>query len=107
MGGVQEHIGRAAGQALIVRAGADLVAAIVDRHESPSVLSAVIKQQATDRGRAAFQDAMDVMAGSAICRGAQQRARRGVQHEPGRCPPHDRFLVRTSPPLSFPHRGMY
>jgi len=69
MGGVQEHLGRIAGESLICRAGSDLVASMVDHHESPSVLSAVMKQQATDRARGVLQDAMDVMAGSAICRG--------------------------------------
>jgi len=69
MGGVQEHLARIAGNALICTAGSDLVAALVDKHESPSVLSAVMKQQATDRGRQCVTDAMDVMAGAAISRG--------------------------------------
>jgi len=77
MGGVQEHLGRIAGQALVCKAGSDLVAAMVDNHESPSVLSAVLKQQATDRARMAFQDASDVLAGSAICRGPSSALQSG------------------------------
>mmetsp|Transcript_4940 Transcript_4940/g.14551 ORF Transcript_4940/g.14551 Transcript_4940/m.14551 type:complete len:787 (-) Transcript_4940:414-2774(-) len=69
MGGVQEHLARIAGNALVCTAGSDLVASLVDHHESPSVLSAVMKQQATQRGRQSGTDAMDVMAGAAISRG--------------------------------------
>lgn len=69
MGGVQEHLARIAGNALVCTASADLLAAMVDKHESPSVLSAVLKQQATQRARQCVTDAMDVMAGAAISRG--------------------------------------
>lgn len=69
MGGVQEHLARIAGNALVCTASSDLLASMVDHHESPSVLSAVLKQQATQRARQCVTDAMDVMAGAAISRG--------------------------------------
>jgi len=69
MGGVQEHLARLAGNALVCTASSDLLASMVDNHESPTVLSAVLKQQATERARQSVTDAMDVMAGAAISRG--------------------------------------
>jgi len=69
MGGVQEHIARIASNGLICIAGSELVAALVDAKEHPSVLSAVMKYEATDRGRKITIDCQDVMAGSAISRG--------------------------------------
>jgi hypothetical protein len=54
---------------LISIAGADLMNAIVDNHEAPMVISSVMKQNVTERGRRIIERAMDIAAGSAICRG--------------------------------------
>ncbi len=43
--------------------------AIVDNHEAPMVISSVMKQNCTERGRRIVECGMDVAAGSAICRG--------------------------------------
>lgn len=43
--------------------------AIVDNHEAPMVISSVMKQNCTERGRRIVEYGMDVAAGSAICRG--------------------------------------
>ena len=43
--------------------------AIVDNHEAPMVISSVMKQNCTERGRRIVERGMDVAAGSAICRG--------------------------------------
>ena len=43
--------------------------AIVDNHEAPMVISSVMKQNCTERGRRIVEHAMDIAAGSAICRG--------------------------------------
>lgn len=43
--------------------------AIVDNHEAPMVISSVMKQNCTERGRRIVERAMDIAAGSAICRG--------------------------------------
>lgn len=69
MSGVQEHIARIASNGFICIAGSELVAALVDAKEHPSVLSAVMKYEATDRGRKITIDCQDVMAGAAISRG--------------------------------------
>ena len=55
--------------ALICIAGTDLMNAIVDNHEAPMVVSSVMKQNCTERGRRIVERGMDVAAGSAICRG--------------------------------------
>jgi acyl-CoA dehydrogenase len=54
---------------LITIAGTDLMNAIVDNHEAPMVVSSVMKQNCTERGRRIVERGMDVAAGSAICRG--------------------------------------
>lgn len=43
--------------------------AIVDNHEAPMVISSVMKQNCTERGRRIVEKGMDIAAGSAICRG--------------------------------------
>ena len=43
--------------------------AIVDNHEAPMVISSVMKQNCTERGRRIVEYGMDIAAGSAICRG--------------------------------------
>merc|ERR1711874_216739 len=43
--------------------------AIVDNHEAPMVISSVMKQNCTERGRRIAEKGMDIAAGSAICRG--------------------------------------
>jgi acyl-CoA dehydrogenase len=43
--------------------------AIVDNHEAPMVISSVMKQNCTERGRRIVERGMDIAAGSAICRG--------------------------------------
>ena len=60
---------KAGSDALITIAGTDLMNAIVDNHEAPMVVSSVMKQNCTERGRRIVEHGMDVAAGSAICRG--------------------------------------
>jgi acyl-CoA dehydrogenase len=59
----------AGSDSLITIAGCDLMNAIVDNHEAPMVISSVMKQNCTERGRRIIERAMDVAAGAAICRG--------------------------------------
>ena len=42
---------------------------LLDEGEKPAVISAIMKQQTTDRGREVINHAMDIYAGSAICLG--------------------------------------
>jgi acyl-CoA dehydrogenase len=59
----------AASDGIITIAGTDLMNAIVDNHEAPMVVSSVMKQNCTERGRRIVERGMDIAAGSAICRG--------------------------------------
>jgi alkylation response protein AidB-like acyl-CoA dehydrogenase len=68
-GGIQEALSLAGSDALITVAGTDLMNAIVDNHEAPMVVSSIMKQNCTERGRRIVERGMDVAAGSAICRG--------------------------------------
>jgi acyl-CoA dehydrogenase len=62
-------LANAGSDSLICIAGTDLMNAIVDNHEAPMVISSVMKQNCTERGRRIVERGMDVAAGSAICRG--------------------------------------
>jgi len=68
-GGIQEAMAYAGSDSLICIGGTDLMNAIVDNHEAPMVISSVMKQNCTERGRRIVERGMDVAAGSAICRG--------------------------------------
>lgn len=68
-GGIQEALADSASDGLITIAGGDLMNAIVDNHEAPMVISSIMKQNCTERGRRIVERGMDVAAGSAICRG--------------------------------------
>lgn len=56
---------------LMLIAGCDLMNAIVDNHEAPMVISSVMKQNCTERGRRIVERAMDITAGAGICRGGK------------------------------------
>eukprot|EP00591_Stephanopyxis_turris_P014808 CAMPEP_0195538324 /NCGR_PEP_ID=MMETSP0794_2-20130614/49466_1 /TAXON_ID=515487 /ORGANISM="Stephanopyxis turris, Strain CCMP 815" /LENGTH=763 /DNA_ID=CAMNT_0040672295 /DNA_START=230 /DNA_END=2521 /DNA_ORIENTATION=+ len=68
-GGIQEALALAGSDGLITIAGGDLMNAIVDNHEAPMVVSSIMKQNCTERGRRIIERGMDIAAGSAICRG--------------------------------------
>lgn len=68
-GGIQEAMALSGSDGLICIAGGDLMNAIVDNHEAPMVISSIMKQNCTERGRRIVERGMDIAAGSAICRG--------------------------------------
>lgn len=68
-GGIQEALSKAGSDTLITIGGTDLMNAIIDNHEAPMVISSIMKQNCTERGRRIVEHAMDIAAGSAICRG--------------------------------------
>eukprot|EP00525_Craspedostauros_australis_P013553 CAMPEP_0198123318 /NCGR_PEP_ID=MMETSP1442-20131203/37207_1 /TAXON_ID= /ORGANISM="Craspedostauros australis, Strain CCMP3328" /LENGTH=809 /DNA_ID=CAMNT_0043782511 /DNA_START=152 /DNA_END=2581 /DNA_ORIENTATION=+ len=68
-GGIQEAMSLIGSDALINVAGTDLMNAIIDNHEAPMVISSIMKQNCTERGRRIVERGMDIAAGSAICRG--------------------------------------
>ena len=67
--GVQERMARIAADAYVIDAARNLTAGALDLEHEPSVLSAVLKYQATERMRRAVNDAMDIHGGRAICDG--------------------------------------
>ncbi|MCZ6892423.1 MAG: acyl-CoA dehydrogenase [Gammaproteobacteria bacterium] len=67
--GVQEAMARIAANTYLIDAARNVTAGALDIGEEPSVLSAVLKYQATERMRASVNDAMDVHGGRAICDG--------------------------------------
>jgi len=67
--GVQEPLARIAGNTYIMTAAQRLVNSMVNQHEQPAVISAIMKQQMTDRMRICVNDGMDIVGGAGICNG--------------------------------------
>ncbi|MEQ8858078.1 MAG: acyl-CoA dehydrogenase [Pseudomonadales bacterium] len=67
--GVQERLARIAAVAYQLEAARRVTTLAIDGGHTPSVVSAIIKSQATFRARAALTDAMDVHGGKAVCDG--------------------------------------
>ncbi|MHA6141024.1 acyl-CoA dehydrogenase [Pseudomonas mohnii] len=67
--GIQEAMGRIAGNAWMMDAARMLTTNAVDLGEKPSVLSAILKYHLTERGRECITHAMDVHGGKAIIMG--------------------------------------
>ena len=67
--GIHERIARIAGHSYAMTAAGRLAFGAVDAGEKPSVISAIVKAYLTEGGRVCINDAMDIHAGSAICRG--------------------------------------
>ena len=53
----------------LINCSVNLTNTILDMGEKPAVISAIMKQQTTDRGRNVLNNAMDIHAGSSICLG--------------------------------------
>ena len=67
--GVQEKLGRLAGNAYLVEAARRFTCAGLDLGHKPAVVSAIMKLHATERMRQSVNDAMDVHAGKAVIDG--------------------------------------
>ena len=67
--GVQEPLVRIAGLGYAMTAVRTVTASAVDAGEKPSVVSAIAKCYTTESLRTVINDAMDIVAGGAICRG--------------------------------------
>jgi acyl-CoA dehydrogenase len=67
--GIQEPLARIAGTAYTLDAARRLTCAGLDQGHKPSVISAIMKSQATERMRASVNDAMDIHAGKAVIDG--------------------------------------
>jgi acyl-CoA dehydrogenase len=69
MEGVEEPLVRIIETAYVNEAARAMTAAMVSRGERPSVISALMKYQTTEKMRRAVNDAMDIHGGRAICDG--------------------------------------
>lgn len=69
MQGVQDKLVNMFFNTWLIQCSIKLTNTLLDSGEKPAVISAVMKQQTTDRGRYVLNDAMDVYAGSGICIG--------------------------------------
>lgn len=69
MEGVEEALARIVGQAYVLEAARQLTNTAVDLGEQPSVISAMLKYEATERMRQCINDAMDIQSGKGICDG--------------------------------------
>lgn len=67
--GIRERLVRVAGNAYAMNATRLLTCGAIDAGEKPSVLSGIAKAYLTEGMRTSVNDAMDIMAGAAICRG--------------------------------------
>ncbi|MBF0368847.1 MAG: acyl-CoA dehydrogenase [Magnetococcales bacterium] len=67
--GVQEAMGRMAGETWLMEAARRFTVSAVDQGHKPSVISALTKYQLTERMRRVVNDAMDVVGGAGICVG--------------------------------------
>ncbi|MFZ2541666.1 MAG: acyl-CoA dehydrogenase [Gallionella sp.] len=80
--GVEEPLARIGAHTYMVDAARQFTALAVDLGEKPSVISAIIKYHATERGRTVIIDAMDVHGGKGICLGPDNYLGRFYQQTP-------------------------
>ncbi len=67
--GVEEALARIGGNCYMMDAARTLTTGALDGGESPSVISAILKYQLTERMRQAINDAMDIQGGAGISQG--------------------------------------
>jgi acyl-CoA dehydrogenase len=75
--GIEEALARIGGYAYFMNAARVLTCGAVDAGEKPGVLSAIVKAYLTEGMRLTLNDAMDIQAGAAICRGPRNVLGRG------------------------------
>ena len=80
--GVEEPLARIGAYTYMIDAARQLTALAVDLGEKPSVISAIVKYHATERGRSVINDAMDVHGGKGICLGPDNYLGRAYQQAP-------------------------
>ena len=69
MEAIQEKVNSMVYNTWIIQSAICLTNTILDQCNSPAVLSAIMKQQCTERGREVLNHGMDIQAGGAICLG--------------------------------------
>lgn len=69
MEGVQESLAKISSQAYILMSAQKLTNSMLNNHEQPAVISAIMKQQLTSRMRICVNEGMDILGGAGICNG--------------------------------------
>lgn len=82
MEGIEEPLARQIETAYAAEAARAVTAAMVSRGERPSVISALMKYQTTERMRRAVNDAFDIHGGRAICDGPSNYLQSAYQMVP-------------------------
>lgn len=67
--GIEEPLARMAGETYIVDAARKVTAAALDAGQQPSVISALLKYEVSERMRRIVNDGMDILGGAGICLG--------------------------------------
>ncbi|MEC4750174.1 acyl-CoA dehydrogenase [Methylomicrobium sp. Wu6] len=67
--GIEEPLAHMAGQTYLMDAARKVTCAALDQGEKPSVISAILKYELTERMRKIINDGMDIQGGSGICMG--------------------------------------
>ena len=80
--GVEEALARIAGHPYMMDAARTLTCGAIDQGERPSVVSAIVKYQCTERMRMILNDGMDTVGGSGICIGPRNLFGRTYQALP-------------------------
>jgi acyl-CoA dehydrogenase len=80
--GIEEPLARIGAHTYMIDAARQFTALALDMGEKPSVISAIIKYHATERGRTVINDAMDVHGGKGICLGPDNYLARDYQQTP-------------------------
>jgi acyl-CoA dehydrogenase len=80
--GIEEVLTRIAGETWVMNATRNLTCAALDQGFHPSVISAIVKQNLTERMRSVVNDGMDVEGGKAICTGPSNHLAHAYQAVP-------------------------
>ena len=67
--GIEEPLARIGGQTYMMDAARKLTLGAIDSEQKPAVVSAIVKRYLTEGMRSVVNDAMDIQAGAAVCRG--------------------------------------
>jgi acyl-CoA dehydrogenase len=82
MEGLEEPLARMVENAYVNEAARAVTASMVSRGEKPSVISAIMKYQTTERLRRSLNDAMDLHGGKAVCDGPSNYLQSAYQMMP-------------------------
>ena len=82
MEGLEEPFARMVENAYVNEAARGVTASMVSRGEKPSVISAIMKYQTTERMRRSLNDAMDLHGGRAVCDGPSNYLQSAYQMMP-------------------------